>query len=114
MISKYRWLYQLGLQGPDIFFYNLPILRHRDYRNVGTHMHESHVNLFFRNYLEELISKDDYAAYTRELEADIISLRKKAEDLAIQLDDRGKSGSPKDEWIKRFKNVRGRICGPPP
>lgn len=54
VISKYRWLYQLGLQGPDIFFYNLPILRHRDYRNVGSHMHESHVNLFFRNYLEEL------------------------------------------------------------
>ncbi len=35
IISKYRWLYQLGLQGPDMFFYNIPILRHRDYRNVG-------------------------------------------------------------------------------
>ncbi len=58
----------------------------------------------YRNYLEELISKEDYAAYTREFEADIISLRKKAEDLAIQLDDRGKAGSPKDEWIKRFKD----------
>ena len=34
VISKYRWLYQIGLQGPDIFFYNIPILRHRDYRNV--------------------------------------------------------------------------------
>ena len=32
-IAKYRWLYQLGLQGPDMFFYNIPILRHRDYRN---------------------------------------------------------------------------------
>ena len=36
VIAKYRWLYQLGLQGPDMFFYNLPILRHRDYRNVGS------------------------------------------------------------------------------
>ena len=27
IIAKYRWLYQLGLQGPDMFFYNLPILR---------------------------------------------------------------------------------------
>ena len=39
IIAKYRWLYQLGLQGPDMFFYNIPILRHRDYRNVGSYMH---------------------------------------------------------------------------
>ena len=54
VISKYRWLYQLGLQGPDIFFYNVPILRHRDYRNVGSHMHEYQVNDFFKNSLLEL------------------------------------------------------------
>ena len=54
IISKYRWLYQLGLQGPDMFFYNIPILRHRDYRNVGSYMHESHVNDFFANALCEI------------------------------------------------------------
>lgn len=54
IITKHRWLYQLGLQGPDIFFYNIPILRHRDYRNVGSYMHEHHVNKFFKNYLKEL------------------------------------------------------------
>lgn len=54
VISKYRGLYQIGLQGPDIFFYNIPITRHRDYRNIGSHMHEYRVNLFFRNYLEQL------------------------------------------------------------
>ena len=48
IIAKYRWLYQLGLQGPDMFFYNLPILRHRDHRNIGSYMHEHHVNDFFR------------------------------------------------------------------
>ena len=53
IISKYRWLYQLGLQGPDIFFYYIPILRHRDYRNVGSYMHEHHVQEFFTNYLKE-------------------------------------------------------------
>ena len=36
IIAKYRWLYQLGLQGPDMFFYNIPILRHRDYRKSIT------------------------------------------------------------------------------
>lgn len=48
IIAKYRWLYQLGLQGPDMFFYNLPVLRHRDHRNVGSYMHDHHVNDFFR------------------------------------------------------------------
>mgnify|MGYP001060320996 CR=1 FL=1 len=54
IIAKYRWLYQLGLQGPDMFFYNIPVLRHRDYRNVGSHMHEYQVNDFFKNSLLEL------------------------------------------------------------
>lgn len=54
IIAKYRWLYQLGLQGPDIFFYNLPVLRHRDHRNVGSHMHEHLVNQFFSCCFENL------------------------------------------------------------
>lgn len=54
VIAKYRWLYQLGLQGPDIFFYYIPVLRHRDYRNVGSYMHEHHIRSFFRNYLQAL------------------------------------------------------------
>lgn len=54
IIAKYRWLYQLGLQGPDMFFYNIPILRHRDYRNVGSYMHEHHVSDFFHSYLREI------------------------------------------------------------
>lgn len=54
VITKYRWLYQLGLQGPDMFFYNLPILRHRDHRNVGSYMHEHRVNDFFRCAFDRL------------------------------------------------------------
>ncbi len=56
IIAKYRWLYQLGLQGPDMFFYNIPILRHRDYRNVGSYMHEHHIQNFFACYLKRLSS----------------------------------------------------------
>ena len=52
--AKYRWLYQLGLQGPDIFFYNIPVLRHRDYRNVGSYMHEYHVGEFFKCCLKHI------------------------------------------------------------
>lgn len=60
VIAKYRWLYQLGLQGPDMFFYNIPILRHQDYRNVGSYMHEHHIRSFFECYwrnLREIRSK---------------------------------------------------------
>ena len=53
-IAKDRWLYQLGLQGPDMFFYNIPILRHRDYRNVGSYMHEHKVNAFFECCLRRI------------------------------------------------------------
>ncbi|WP_455902861.1 zinc dependent phospholipase C family protein [Clostridium sp.] len=53
-IAKYRWLYQLGLQGPDMFFYNIPILRHRDYRNVGSYMHEHKVSAFFECCLRRI------------------------------------------------------------
>ena len=53
-IAKYRWLYQLGLQGPDMFFYNIPVLRHRDYRNVGSYMHEHKVNAFFECCLRRI------------------------------------------------------------
>ena len=56
IIAKYRWLYQLGLQGPDMFFYYIPVLRHRDYRNVGSYMHEHHINEFFRCSLNRLSS----------------------------------------------------------
>lgn len=54
IIAQNRQLFQLGLQGPDIFFYNLPIIRHRDYRNVGSYMHEHNVQEFFENYLKHL------------------------------------------------------------
>ena len=63
IIAKYRWLYQLGVQGPDIFFYNIPILRHRDYRNVGSYMHEAHVGDFFRcclAHISQIRSRDVY------------------------------------------------------
>lgn len=58
--AKYRWLYQLGLQGPDIFFYNIPVLRHRDYRNVGSYMHEYHIGEFFEcclTHIEQISSR---------------------------------------------------------
>lgn len=67
IISKYRWLYQLGLQGPDMFFYNIPILRHRDYRNVGSYMHEHHVSAFFQCYMRHIAQEESKQQRERSL-----------------------------------------------
>ncbi len=58
IILRQRQPFQLGLQGPDIFFYNIPMLRYRDNRNVGTYMHEHHVRDFFTVILDEIASMD--------------------------------------------------------
>ncbi|WP_455714829.1 zinc dependent phospholipase C family protein [Anaerosporobacter sp.] len=46
--------YKLGLQGPDIFFFDLPLIIGPSEFNVGNHMHEHKVSQFFQNYLEKL------------------------------------------------------------
>lgn len=46
--------YKLGLQGPDVFFFDLPLIFGPSEYNVGNHMHEHKVSLFFHNYLEKL------------------------------------------------------------
>lgn len=46
--------YKLGLQGPDVFFFDLPLILGPSEYNVGNHMHEHKVSLFFQNYLEKL------------------------------------------------------------
>lgn len=48
LLKRHRFIFQLGLQGPDIFFYNIPLVRHRNHRNIGVFMHEAHIGRFFR------------------------------------------------------------------
>lgn len=47
-------LYMLGLQGPDIFFYYLPVSLHDDERNLGSVMHEQKINTFFKVAVQKL------------------------------------------------------------
>lgn len=54
VLLRHRFLYQLGLQGPDIFFYNIPLARHRNHRNIGVFMHEAHIERFFRCLLHAI------------------------------------------------------------
>ena len=59
LLLRHRFIYQLGLQGPDIFFYNLPLARHRQHRNIGVFMHEAHIERFFRCLLLHISATDD-------------------------------------------------------
>ena len=59
ILLRHRFIYQLGLQGPDIFFYNFPLARHRKHRNIGVFMHEAHIERFFRCLLLHISALDD-------------------------------------------------------
>lgn len=51
--------YKLGLQGPDIFFFDISLVLGPSEYNVGNHMHEHRVSLFFQNYLNKLSTLTD-------------------------------------------------------
>jgi len=46
VISQYERLYNLGTQGPDIFFYYLPGLLSKRTRKMGEQMHQSNLSAF--------------------------------------------------------------------
>ncbi|SFA84760.1 Zinc dependent phospholipase C [Acetitomaculum ruminis DSM 5522] len=53
IINKNRRVYQLGLQGPDIFFYYLPsYLMYEE--NPGSLVHHSNASLYFRNCIKNI------------------------------------------------------------
>ena len=51
VIKKYPSIYHLGVQGPDLFFYNAVLLRHRGNKNIGIWMHEFHISEFVESML---------------------------------------------------------------
>jgi len=64
-IKKGLGAFRLGLQGPDIFFYDLlHSVIARD-KNIGTKMHTQRTNIFFYNYIDYLkdnnLDKNDIA-----------------------------------------------------
>lgn len=54
IVSRCRRLCSLGSQGPDIFFYYVPISRHSDSRNIGSAMHENSPALFLQNAIQRI------------------------------------------------------------
>ncbi|HEX3076373.1 MAG TPA: zinc dependent phospholipase C family protein [Lachnospiraceae bacterium] len=63
IIKEHTGSYNLGLQGPDIFYYHIPSsLRPSEY-NIGNQMHETKISTFFQNYMNWLTSYCDEKFY---------------------------------------------------
>lgn len=52
LIKKHRNVYNLGLQGPDIFFYNMLIAIGNSRYKFGEMLHKQNTNLFFSNAID--------------------------------------------------------------
>ena len=67
-ITKHRNVYNLGLQGPDLFFYYLPCNLDKN-KKLGNIMHVSHIGDYFSycvNYLNSITdirTRDIFTAY---------------------------------------------------
>jgi hypothetical protein len=48
IIEKHRKLYNIGCQGPDVFFYYLPTFFRDDVKGIGKRMHREHVADFIK------------------------------------------------------------------
>ena len=53
-IRSNRTAYLLGLQGPDIFFYHLPLLRHHNHKNIGSYLHGHRTREFFSSAIGQI------------------------------------------------------------
>ncbi len=57
-IRRNRTVYNLGLQGPDIFFYN-PMSFMMSFKNPGSIMHTKNVNIYFTDMLNYILRTSD-------------------------------------------------------
>lgn len=49
IITRYRCIYNMGTQGPDIFFYYLPGMLRKRTRDIGVMMHRRQVGVFLKS-----------------------------------------------------------------
>ena len=54
-ITEHHKLYNIGCQGPDIFFYYLPGVLRRELRGIGSKMHKQNVGNFMHAMAEGLV-----------------------------------------------------------
>ncbi len=55
-VARYGNLYNMGAQGPDIFFYYLPGLIKKRTKGIGVRMHQENPGAFILNISEEILN----------------------------------------------------------
>ena len=58
----------------------------------------------YRNYLDDVISKEEYLSYVREYETDIYHLRDKKKALEERRKEERRRASEYDKWVERFQD----------
>lgn len=54
VVQKQFAAFRLGLQGPDLLFYDVLSLLRTEHRNVGAYLHEHRVGLFFGHFIRRV------------------------------------------------------------
>lgn len=68
------------------------------------HRKESYKRKTYENYMEELISKEEYRSYVKEYESDISDLKKQRQSIKEQISKQDERDNEYDEWVEKFKN----------
>ena len=66
VILSYQQFYNIGTQGPDIFFYYIPGLLKRHLRDIGIQMHKHHFGDFIASMIDIMLI-EQLPEYTRNL-----------------------------------------------
>ncbi len=68
---------------------------------------EAYKRKTYQNYMDELISKEEYLSYVREFERDIADLKENYRNMKEQDSERKGADMKEDDWLKRFENYIG-------
>ena len=68
---------------------------------------ETYKRKTYQNYMEEIISKEEYVSYSKEFDQDITGLRENLEYLQEELEEKNQMDSEYGEWVKKFRNYIG-------
>ncbi len=59
IVEEYSNLYNLGAQGPDIFYYYLPGLVKKQTRGIGNRLHQENPGAFIMNLADAIQNADE-------------------------------------------------------
>lgn len=65
---------------------------------------ESYKRKTYQNYMDELISREEYMSYVKEYETGISDLKKQWKYMEDQISEHDKLDNEYDEWVEKFKN----------